>query len=92
MRVLNMVMIKLILLVLKLDPESVLLPFRTCSSLALGRTWVMPLVDLMLELCHRCINDLLSQLLVILRSHHHRVRSLLGLTWVRGGRCDLVPV
>ena len=92
MRILNMVMIKLILLVLKLNPESILFSFRTCPSLSLGWTRVVSLVDLMLKLSHRCIDDLLSQLLMILRSHHHRVRSLLGLTWVRGGRCDLVPV
>ena len=71
MRILNMMMIKLILLMLKLNTKSVLFSFRTSPSLDLGRTWVMSLVDLMLQLSHWCIYYLLSQLLMILRSHHH---------------------
>ena len=51
---------ELVLLMLKLNPESVLLAFRT--SPGRSRTRMVPLVDRLLQLGHRSVDDFLPEL------------------------------
>jgi hypothetical protein len=80
--------VELILLMLKLNSESVLLAFRTSPGhqvitlllvlllrmlllrMLLLRV-IVTVVDLLLQLCDRRVNDFLTNLLLILRPHHH---------------------
>jgi hypothetical protein len=56
---------KLVLLVLELNPESVLLALRAAAGMAhRSRSWsrVVPLTDLLLQLGHWGVDDLLADL------------------------------
>ncbi len=80
------VMVELILLMLKLNPESVLFALRASPAhqvitlllvllmlLLMLLRMIVTVVDLLLQLRDRRVNDFLTNLLLILRPHHHRV-------------------
>jgi hypothetical protein len=96
MWVLRVVMVKLVCMMLKLNSKPILLALGTSPAhhvldltriVDLHLTRVVPLVDFMLELSHRCVYDFLPKLLLILSCHDHRVRPQLGGTSLGWSSC-----